>query len=500
MFTIAIRIGAPRAILGLKNPPVSGYDGGFPAKRIAAKNNASKSSKKTGAAVVRERAKGTFALVSLGCPKNLVDAECMAGQLKEAGYRMLKRPDGVDFVLINTCGFIGDARKESYDAIEEMIGLKNCGFVKGVIVAGCLAERDREKMLERYPGIDQMLGVFGRDDVVAAVERFQTGFLEQRAVFRPAPSQPLHDDRRLRITPRHLAFLKIAEGCNRLCAFCSIPLMRGPYASKPLEEITVEAEKLAADGVQELIVIAQDTTFYGMDNYGKPMLAEALRRLNAVEGFKWIRLMYLYPMHVDDELLDVIADSEKILPYVDIPLQHINDDVLRRMRRRVDRAATLNLLEKMRAKIPSLAIRTTLITGFPGETEEQFEELRRFVADQKFERLGAFAYCEEPGTAAAELDGKISEEEKLRRRDALLAVQQPIVFERNESLIGAQADVIIDSAVPKEKNAFVGRTYADAPEIDGVVYVTGEKLKTGDIVKAEIVGFQDYDLIAAAVE
>lgn len=441
----------------------------------------------------------TYALVSLGCPKNLVDSERMAGLLQLDGYRMVHKPDGADLVVVNTCGFIGDARTESYKAIEEMLRLKKRGRVGKIIVTGCLAERDKQGLLDKYPEIDQLIGVFARDEIALVAGRLNRGEIEQRTVFLPAPSCPLPDTGRQRLTLRHLAYLKIAEGCNRLCSFCSIPLMRGPYASKPVEQVIVEAEELAADGVRELVLVAQDTTFYGLDIYGQPRLAELLRRLNEVKGLAWIRLMYLYPMHITDELIDVIAGDTKVLPYLDLPLQHINDEVLRRMRRRVDRQQTEELLDRLRQRIDSLVLRTTVMTGFPGETEEQFEELLEFVERQRFERLGAFAFCTEPGTAAEELDGHLPEEVKQSRRDRLMAAQQKIAFEWNASQVGRRLDVIIDRRVPGEPNAYIGRSYADAPEVDGQVYVTGEALSPGQIVACEIVTAEGYDLIGVAV-
>jgi ribosomal protein S12 methylthiotransferase len=420
----------------------------------------------------------------------------MAGLLQLDGYRMVSDPAGADFVVINTCGFIGDARAESHKAIEEMLDLKTKGKLRGVIVTGCLAERDKDRLLQEYPQIDQLVGVFGREDIGLAAGRTIAGIAEQRTIFRPAPSRPPEDTHRLRITARHLAFLKIAEGCNRLCSFCSIPQMRGAYASKPLEQIVAEAEELAADGVKELVLVAQDTTFYGVDLYGKPQLAELLRRLDCVTGLVWIRLMYLYPMHIGEELIETIAGAKKILPYLDIPLQHINDEVLKRMRRRVSRAETIELLARLRKGIPRLVLRTTFIAGFPGETEKQFAELVDFVKKEKFERLGAFSYCEEENTPAMELDGAIPQEIRNQRRDRLLAVQQPIAFKWNKSQISQRHEVIIDSYIPGQNNAYIGRSYADAPEIDGVVYVTGEKLKPGQIVTCEIVTTKNYDLIA----
>jgi len=442
------------------------------------------------------RVKGRYCLVTLGCPKNLVDSERMAGLLELQGYDMVLEPEGSDFVVINTCAFIDDSRAESHATIREMLGLKQQGRTRGVIVTGCLAQREKDKLLEMYPGVDQLVGVFGRDEIAAAAQRLLTGLHEQRTVFRPAPARALSDAHRLRITPRHLAFLKISEGCNRNCTFCSIPQMRGRHASKSIEDVVAEAEELAAEGVKELVIVAQDTTFYGIDIYGKPRLDELLRRLEQVEGVRWIRLMYFYPMYITDELLETIAASEKILPYIDIPLQHIDDDVLRRMRRATTRDKTEALLDRLRARIPRLALRTTLIAGFPGETEEQFGRLLEFVERRKFERLGAFSYSHELTTPSGNMDGQLPEEVRRARRDQLLAAQQKVAFSWSQAQIGRQMDVILDSPVPGQSQAFVGRTYADAPEVDCAAYVSGPGLAAGQIVPCEIVAARGYDLIA----
>jgi ribosomal protein S12 methylthiotransferase len=349
--------------------------------------------------------------------------------------------------------------------------------------------------LEKYPEIDQSLGVFARDEITAALGRLDRGEDEQRGLFWPAPSCLLPDTGRRRLTLYHLAYLKIAEGCNRLCSFCSIPQMRGPYASKPIEQVVAEAEELAADGVRELVLVAQDTTFYGLDSYGQPRLAELLRRLEEVRGLAWIRLMYLYPMHITEDLIDVLAGGSNVLPYLDLPLQHINDDVLRRMQRRVDRQQIEQLLDQLRQRIDGLVLRTTLMTGFPGETEEQFTELLDFVVQRRFERLGVFAFCPEPGTPAEELDGNLSDAVKQSRRDRLMAAQQEIAFAWNAAQVGRRLDVMIDRRVARQPHAYVGRTYADAPEIDGQIYVTGEGLSPGQIVSCEVVAAEGYDLV-----
>ena len=447
----------------------------------------------------KNQAKGTYAFVSLGCPKNLVDSERMLGLLQLDGYQLVAEPEGADFVVVNTCGFIERARDESYAAIHEMIGLKRAAKTKGVIVSGCLAERQKEALLEELPDIDHLVGVFGREEITKVADRLVGHLTEQRSVFRPAPIRALPDHQRLRITPRHFAYLKISEGCDRLCTFCAIPKMRGKHATKPLESVIAEARELAADGVRELIIVAQDTTYYGMDLYGEPRLVELLQELEQVDGIEWIRLMYFYPMYVSDRLIETIASSRKIVPYLDMPLQHINDTMLKRMARRVNRADTIDLLDRLRRAIPDLVLRTTFITGFPGETEEQFAELCDFVRDYRFERMGAFTYSFESDTPSAVLPDHISQEVMEDRRDRLMAEQQQVAFAWNERQIGKQIAVILDQPVVGEVTAWMGRSHADAPDVDSLVWVTGEGLSAGQIVRCEVVATQGYDLIAAAI-
>ena len=446
--------------------------------------------------------KGKYAVISLGCPKNLVDTEQMLGRLNEDGYRMVNDPDGADFVVVNTCGFIESARAESMEAIDEMLRLKAAGKIRGVIVTGCLPERKGENLREMRPEIDALVGVFGRDEIVSVADSFISSLEEQRSVFRPAPVRALADNHRQAVTPRHFAYLKISEGCDRLCTFCAIPKMRGKHASKPLEQVIDEAKRLADSGVREINVVAQDTTYYGLDLYGRPRLVELLDQLDQIEGLEWIRLMYFYPMYIDRELAQRIGTAQRILPYIDMPLQHASDTMLRRMSRRVDRRGTEETLDLLREHIPNLVMRTTFITGFPGETEQDFLELTDFVRRQKFERLGVFTYSLEPDTPAAKLPGHLPEKIKNKRRDRLMQVQQAIAYKWSQSRVGQRVDVLLDQPVVDQPDVWIGRTAADAPDIDPLVFVTvngSTVFQAGQFVPCEIVAAQGYDLAAVPV-
>ncbi len=443
--------------------------------------------------------KGTYAFISLGCPKNLVDSEKMLGSLAMDGYTLVSEPDDADFVIVNTCGFIEESRKESKAVIQEMLDLKKQGKTKGVIVAGCLPERVGGTLLDEMPDIDHIVGVFGRDEITQVAQRLVGGIREQRELFRPAAVRALDDRARLRITPGHYAYLKISEGCDRTCTFCSIPKMRGKHVTKPIEMVLEEARELVNDGVRELILVAQDTTYYGMDYYGEVRLAELLRQLDEVEGIDWIRLMYLYPVNFTDELIDTIAGAKRILPYLDMPLQHINSTMLKRMQRRVNREKTVELVQKLRESVPNLVLRTTFVVGFPGETDEQFNELCDFVEETQFERMGVFPYSLEPGTAAVKLPDHLPEEVKLERRDVLMELQQDIAFDWGKRMIGYELDCLIDGPA-EEPGLFVGRTFADAPEIDGTVLIQAEGLNPGQMLPVTIIDAQEYDLIAEVSE
>jgi ribosomal protein S12 methylthiotransferase len=444
----------------------------------------------------------TFAFVSLGCPKNLVDSERMLGKLAQDGYALQPDADGADVVVINTCGFIEPARQESLGVIREMLELKRQGRVGAVVVAGCLAERKGDDLLKEVPEVDHIVGVFGREEITQVVNRslLKNRRDEQRSLFRPAPVRAQVDTERLRITPRHYAYLKISEGCDRLCTFCAIPGMRGKHVTKPIEEVLREARELAADGVRELVVVAQDTTYYGLDLYGKVRLAELLRELDKIDGLEWIRILYAYPIHFTDELIEVMATAKKLVPYLDMPLQHINDPMLRRMSRRVDRPTTENLLGRLRKAIPNLTLRTTFIVGFPGETEAEFAELREFMKATKFERVGVFPYSLEPGTPAARLPDHVPEELKAARRDELMEIQQEIAFAHAQSQIGKELEVIVDGPDPEAPNCVLARGHADAPEIDCTVRLKGKALRPGDLVRARITGADGYDLLARSIQ
>jgi ribosomal protein S12 methylthiotransferase len=454
--------------------------------------------------------KGTFAFVSLGCPKATVDSERMLGKLAQDGYTLVPDADGADVVVVNTCGFIEPARQESLGVIREMLALKEKGRVGSVVVAGCLAERKHDELLKEVPGVDQIVGVFGREEIAQVVDRARQNFPsppgrgargegEQRSLFRPAPVRALEDTARLRITPRHYAYLKISEGCDRTCTFCAIPGMRGKHVTKPIEEVLREAKELAADGVRELILVAQDTTYYGLDLYGKVRLAELLRELDKIDGIEWIRVLYLYPIFFTDELIETLATAKRIIPYLDMPLQHINDRTLKRMQRRVRRQDIEELLAKLRNSIPNLTMRTTFIVGFPGETEAEFDELAAFVKEARFERCGVFTYSFEPGTPAVKLDGHLPEEIKQERRARLMEAQQGNALAWSAAQVGKSIDVIVDGPDPEMPNHVQARSHADAPDIDCLVRVKGKNLMAGDIVSVKVTAADGYDLAGRAV-
>ena len=436
-------------------------------------------------------------MVSLGCPKNQMDAELMLAKLEAAGYAITADSGLCDVVIVNTCGFIEDAKQESIDNILEFAQLKKEGRIKGIIVTGCLAERYQQELVKELPECDGVLGLGANGDIVEAVEKVTAG--ESMYRFPPKECWSLEGDR-LQTTPHFFAYLRIADGCNNRCAYCAIPYIRGNLRSRPMEAILSEAEKLVADGVKELVLVAQDTTVYGTDIYGDYRLPQLLRALCRIDGLRWIRLLYCYPEHITDELLDVMAREEKVLPYMDLPLQHASGNVLRAMNRRGDRDSLTALIRRIRERVPGITLRTTMMVGFPGETEEDFEDLCAFIQDAQFERLGCFAYSAEEGTPAATMPDQVPEEEKARRRDILMEEQSRISDRRNESLVGKTLTVLVES-FDKYAECWFGRSEGDAPDIDGKVFFTPtHRVAPGDLVQVSVTDTMDWDLIGEMIE
>ena len=434
----------------------------------------------------------TVGMVSLGCAKNQVDGEMLLASLKEGGFQPVEDPSEADILLVNTCGFIESAKRESIEAILEAIQLKTEGTVQKVVVTGCLAERYQQEIHKELPEVDGVFGIGANGDIAAWLRAMlQEGFAQ---AFPEKGKMPLCGERELS-TPEYFAYLKIAEGCDNRCSYCAIPLIRGGYRSRTLESIEEEARSLAKQGVQELVLIAQDTTRYGIDLYGKYALAELLTRLCAIDGLHWIRVLYCYPDSITDELLEVMAREEKVVNYMDIPLQHASGKILRAMNRRGDRQSLTALMQKIRDKVPGVVLRTTLITGFPGETEEDFTELAEFVRDVKFERLGCFAYSQEEDTPAALLPDQIDEEVKQRRAEIILDDQALRMEREAQALVGTVLEVLVEDYDPEEE-AWFGRSYRDAPDVDGkVLFTAGEReLKPGTFVPVEITHAVDWDL------
>lgn len=438
-------------------------------------------------------------MVSLGCPKNQVDAEIMLYRLKEAGYEITGNEGEADLVIVNTCGFIEDAKREAIDNILELGQLKEDGSLKGLIVTGCLAERYKNEVIDEMPEIDALLGIGCNADIVSVVERVLSG---EKGIALFAEKEKLDmDSDRILATPRYTAYLRVADGCDNCCTYCTIPSIRGHFRSRTMESVLDEANRLAKRGVRELVVIAQDTTRYGEDIYGKLMLPELLGKLCEIDGIEWIRILYAYPERITDELLDTMASQPKIMKYIDIPIQHCNGEVLRNMNRRGDRRSLTELIAKIRAKMPDVAIRTTLITGFPGETEEQFTELCEFVNEIGFDRLGCFAYSAEEGTPAAEMDNQCEKSVKERRAEVIMNDQLRIISEKNQEKIGKTLDILVEGYDNYIRCCF-GRSYADAPEIDAKIFFapSSPRPSEGDIVKVEIFDTIEYDLLGQQIE
>ena len=431
--------------------------------------------------------------ISLGCDKNLVDSEMMLGLLSEKGYGFTDDETEADIVVVNTCCFINDAKEESINTILEMAELRKSGEIKALIVAGCLAQRYKEEIQEEIPEVDAIIGTTAIEAVVETLDDIFAGKKENH--YKSLDAKPLTDTKRVVTTGGHYAYLKIAEGCNKHCTYCIIPKIRGNYRSVPMESLVKEAETLAENGVKELILVAQETTIYGTDLYGKKMLPELLRQLCKIAGIYWIRILYCYPEEIDDELIQVMKEEKKICHYLDLPIQHGCDTVLKRMGRRTSRQELENIIGKLRKEIPDICIRTTLITGFPGETEEDHEELMAFVDEMEFDRLGVFTYTQEEDTPAATMPEQVPEEVKEERQAQLMELQQEIAFDAAQAMNGRVIYAMIEGKVADE-NAYVARTYKDAPNVDGFLFVnTGKELMTGDFVKVRITGSYEYDLI-----
>ena len=435
-------------------------------------------------------------LVSLGCSKNLVDSERMLAKLRKKGYQLVTEPGLADVAVVNTCGFIQSAKEEAIETIIELGKLKNDGTLKKIIITGCLTERYREEAAELFPEADAVIGIGNNKDIVDVLDHVIAG--ERYVNFAPKLDAELTGERIISTLP-FFAYLKIAEGCSNCCTYCAIPKIRGKFRSVPMEDVLEEARWLASTGVSELIVIAQDSTRYGEDLYGESKLPELLKKLAEIDGIRWIRVLYCYPERITDELLDIMASEEKIVKYLDIPIQHCDGDIIKRMNRWGDEAQLEALFAKIREKVPGIILRTTLITGFPGETQEQFNSLAEFVQRVKFDRLGCFAYSREDGTKAYDFDNQIDEETAAHRADVIMEQQMLISAQNNEKLLGARLTAVVEG-FDRFGECWFGRTELDAPDIDGKVFFTSEKpLSVGEFVTIEITDTLDYDLIGEVV-
>lgn len=433
-------------------------------------------------------------MVSLGCDKNLVDSEVMLGLLREAGHEITNDESEAEAVVINTCAFIKDAQEESINTIIEYGMLKKTGVLKKLIVTGCLSQRYKDDILAELPEIDTIVGAANYDAIVQAISS------EEKTFVTDINYMPDKVGGRIVTTGAAMAYLKIAEGCSKMCTYCAIPYIRGKYRSIPMERLIASAKELAVQGVKELVLVAQETTLYGVDLYGKKMLPDLLHELCQIEDIRWIRLLYCYPEEITDALIDTIAAEEKICHYLDIPIQHSEDAILKRMGRRTCKDDITALITKLRTKIPDIAIRTTLISGFPGETEELHEALLDFVNESEFDRLGVFTYSPEEGTPAAGFDNQVEEQKAEAWRDDIMALQQEISYEKNQELIGKTFTVLIEGYVA-EDDVYVGRTYRDAPEVDGMVFVAAPyELMSGTFVQVRITGANEYDLTGEITE
>lgn len=433
-------------------------------------------------------------MISLGCPKNQVDGELMLEKLNKAGFEIAPAIEDSDIMIINTCGFIEDAKREAIETILEVAEYKTAGLISAIIVTGCLAERYQEEIVKEIPEVDSVIGIGADKDIVKICQKAAVGI---STVFFPDKKLlPLEGDRMLS-TPPHWAYLKLSDGCDNKCSYCAIPGIRGSYIERPMESIVAEAEQLASQGVKEVILIAQDTTKYGLALYGEYKLAELLKKLVKIDGIEWFRLFYCYPDRVTDELIDVIANEEKICSYIDIPLQHCNADVLKAMNRAGSYESLKNFLTKMKNRIPELSLRTTFMVGFPGESEEQFEELCKFIKDIEFDKMGCFAFSPEEDTPAFDFENQVDDNIKKRRAEVIMDIQYSITENANKRKIGNTYKVIIDGY---ENGSYIGRSYLDSPEIDsGIIIKSDKKHNSGEFINVKITDYDGYDLIGEEI-
>ena len=431
--------------------------------------------------------------VSLGCDKNLVDSEVMLGLLAKKGYSLTDDEALADVIVVNTCSFIHDAKQESINTLLEMAEYRKSGSAKVLVAAGCLAQRYQQEILDEIEEVDAVVGTTGYGDICDVIEKALEG--RRQVDIHSLTELPAPDVQRVMTTGGYSSYLKIADGCDKHCSYCIIPKIRGEYRSYPMEQILKDAGELAAAGVKELNIVAQETTMYGKDIYGGKVFHELLRKLCRIGGIEWIRILYCYPEEITDDLIQVMKEEKKICHYLDLPIQHANDDILKRMGRRTNRAQLEAVIGKLRQEIPDIALRTTLITGFPGETQAQHEELMDFVEKMRFDRLGVFTYSPEEGTAAALMPDQLDEDVKAKRQDELMQLQQEIAFEISDSMVGRQLDVLVEGRLP-EDNVYIGRTYKDAPDVDGYIFITAPfELFSGDLVSVSVTGSNEYDLI-----
>lgn len=432
-------------------------------------------------------------MISLGCPKNQVDAEHMLALIDAAGCEIVDYVDGCDVVIVNTCGFIDDAKKEAIENILDMVELKKEGIISKIVVTGCLAQRYKDEIVTEIPEVDAVVGIGANGDIVKTIEEVMSG-VDTIEKYPPRCDLPL-EGQRILTTPQYWAYLKIGEGCSNRCTYCTIPSIRGNMRSRSMENVIEEAKQLAESGVKELILIAQDTTSYGLDLYGELKLPELLNELCKIDSIEWIRLLYCYPDRITDELIETMKKQDKIVNYIDLPLQHADDKILKAMNRRGDQAMIRNVIEKLRTEIPDVVIRTTFIVGFPGEGEDEFENLAVFVNEIEFDRLGVFTFSAQEGTPAYDMEDQVEEDVKTRRGEIIMQDQYSIMEEKNSEKIGKTYKVIVED-YDGYSDSYTGRTYMDAPEIDGIVRFTSDRdLDIGDFVEVEIFDVEDYDLI-----